>query len=444
MRIEVAYLQQRGGALHYRRRVPTDLKHILGKREWTHALGLSVGQETKAAQIIAKVNERYEKLIAETRAGIISEPNTPVVPARDVSSDQEAVGQLATLLSHALQKAVAGLGNSAVSQNTTTASTTLPESEVRTEGQTISQVYEEDLKTYGGVRDEKPIGVAVDSFIKHLGDLKISEISPKDVQGWIRITFEQDNHSPATVTRRVAAVRAVINRYLRDNEIERRNPFSNAQIRQGRSTNTDRLPFNKKHLDLIDRYLKHGPQLTDESKNILTLIKFTGARPLEIGGLEVSDVFLDHDVPHIWIRNNKIRSLKTKGSERRIPLVGDALAAAQAAVGAAAEKTALFSNGCHKTNSLSQRLNKIIRRARVPKSKRLVVYSFRHSIEEAMRTAELPLHTQKRIMGHDDGSITGRYGAPVGMLEDLQKSLSQAVSMLGKVDDVIYSKAEVV
>ena len=79
----------------------------------------------------------------------------------------------------------------------------------------------------------------------------------------------------------------------------------------------------------MDRYFANAPRLTDDIRRMYLMLKLTGARPLEIGGLDASDVLLDHKVPHIWIRSNAHRRVKTKGSERRIPLVGDALDAAK-------------------------------------------------------------------------------------------------------------------
>lgn len=266
-------------------------------------------------------------------------------------------------------------------------------------------------------------------------------MTPKDVQGWIA-ACQAKGQKATTIRRRINALHAILARYYRDHELEKKNPFSNTRIAGGTSSKADRLPFHTSHLKRIDRYFSGSDRLKAETTEIITLLKLTGARPLEIGGLDAADILLDHEVPHIWIRGNRHRRIKTKGSERRIPLVDEALEAAKAAK----QRTpsgAVFSKGCHDTNSLSQRLNKLIRRAGVPKSTRLVVYSFRHTLEEAMRAASIPEHTQKRIMGHTDSSITGRYGAPAGELTDLTEALKKAQSKLGRVDTSIYTADEI-
>ena len=52
----------------------------------------------------------------------------------------------------------------------------------------------------------------------------------------------------------------------------------------------------------------------------------------EAAGLANEDVVLDADIPHIIIRPHPWSRLKTKGSERTLPLVGFALWEAEKAV----------------------------------------------------------------------------------------------------------------
>jgi len=399
---EIRYLHAVGGYLRYRRRVPDDLQHRMGRKEWNHALGLPVGQEAQAAKIVADYSLAYSSVIAQERLKkITGGPFALLAPSQQVETAKPEQSQPVVKLSEA---------------------------------------YKYDLNTHGGLRDEKVFKVAFDSVISLMGDVDIVRMTPKDVQVWIA-KCEIKGQKPTTIKRRINALSSTINRYFRDHEIEKRNPFSKAGVKEGTGAKTDRLPFNRQHLKLIDRYFDLAPRLSDDIRRIVPLLKMTGARPLEIGGLDASDVLLDHEFPHLWIRNNPHRRIKTKGSERRIPLVGDALEAARAAK-SASPVGPIFSRTSHDTNSLSQRLNKFIRRAGVPKSSRLVAYSFRHTLEEALRTAGVREHTQKRIMGHTDSSITGRYGAPAGMLEELQAALRSAEPLLGKVDASIYTEAE--
>jgi len=58
----------------------------------------------------------------------------------------------------------------------------------------------------------------------------------------------------------------------------------------------------------------------------------TGARLSEICGLRPEDIRLNHKVPHIHIRPEQKRELKTETSARDIPLVGVARIAMMAAL----------------------------------------------------------------------------------------------------------------
>ncbi|MCA3719373.1 MAG: hypothetical protein IM674_14095, partial [Brevundimonas sp.] len=61
-------------------------------------------------------------------------------------------------------------------------------------------------------------------------------------------------------------------------------------------------------------------KIRDDRFWIPILLLFTGARPSEIAGLEVADVVVDHEVPHILIVPNSLRDLKNVPSKRMVPI----------------------------------------------------------------------------------------------------------------------------
>lgn len=65
----------------------------------------------------------------------------------------------------------------------------------------------------------------------------------------------------------------------------------------------------------------------------------------EVAGLRVSDVHLDHAIPHIMVEWHEDRRIKNAVSRRDVPLVGSALGAAKAAVKAAGGAAMLFTGG---------------------------------------------------------------------------------------------------
>ena len=274
------------------------------------------------------------------------------------------------------------------------------------ERMTLTAVHERDKKLYGGSRSERPFEYGVASFVSIIGDKDVREITRADVAEWLAKVGEKQ--SPATVKRRYGALRGMINRTFLDLEHQGRNPFERHKIEGGSGRNDDRLPFSREMLEKIDSYLDASKRLKPETVNILKLMKATGAGPGEIGGLSLADIVIDGaEIPYVWIRPNEIRGLKNDAvRERRIPLVGKALDAAKDAVmrakvyakGKLPEQVQVFQSynqGERGADSISAKINNVIRRAGIPKSPRLVAYSYRHTMKEALRSAGVADHVQR-------------------------------------------------
>lgn len=168
----------------------------------------------------------------------------------------------------------------------------------------------------------------------------------------------------------------------------------------------------------------------------------TGARPLELGGLLADEVMQDDNGVWINIQDNSVRSIKTSKSRRRVPICDPEAAADIIALAEMRKGSPLFQKGFHNTDSLSQRVTRFLRvKCGIPKSTRLVPYSFRHTVTEALRVSEAPMDVTKAIVGHSDGSITENYGAGSVSLERMREALSAAMEKLGKVD-LYHYKAE--
>ena len=85
--------------------------------------------------------------------------------------------------------------------------------------------------------------------------------------------------------------------------------------------------FTNEQLKLgYDKALKSGSQI----KLLMPLLGETGCRLAEIIGLRVEDIDLENDLIHI--RPNSARRLKTRNSERTLPLVGYARLAMELAL----------------------------------------------------------------------------------------------------------------
>jgi len=221
---------------------------------------------------------------------------------------------------------------------------------------------------------------------------------------------------PETVDRYCNDIRAIINFGITEFELERQaiNPFVKIDIKGLKADNEtdrdERSPFTKAQLKATRAYiLDHAGS---ELKLIWRLLEGTGMRLSEASGLEVHDIALDGDTPHLDLRFNRIRRLKNKSSVRLVPLVGDALDAAREALdGRSGSTEAVFSKygkpggGNVASAALMKNLRKVVEDPKV------VVHSLRHTLQDMMIIAGISEHDRKLILGHKLTGEANRYGS---------------------------------
>ena len=214
----------------------------------------------------------------------------------------------------------------------------------------------------------------------------------------------------ASVRRVFGTVKAITNLAIREYGLTCTNVFANVFIPDDEKTSV-RLPIPDDNLVAIQ---KECVELDDDVRWLVALISDTGMRLAEATGLLVSDIKLDNEVPHIALRRHSWRSLKTKGSERDIPLVGMSLWAARRIV----ENQQDFafprytdSSGCN-ANSASAAINKWLK-PRVPDG--CVVHSLRHSLRDRLRRVECPSDIADAIGGWATAGADQKYGSGYGL-----------------------------
>ena len=75
----------------------------------------------------------------------------------------------------------------------------------------------------------------------------------------------------------------------------------------------------------IKRIQRLCRQMDDEPRWAIALLSDTGLRLSEALGLTTDEIHLNATIPYIEIKRQLWRRLKTKSSERKVPLVGEAL-----------------------------------------------------------------------------------------------------------------------
>ena len=118
-----------------------------------------------------------------------------------------------------------------------------------------------------------------------------------------------------------AIIRAVINLSIQEYGLSCKNAFARTYIPDLEDT-IKRQPIT---IDIIRDVQKECMKIDDLNRWLIALISDTGMRLSEALGLKVSDIKLDEEIPYLNIIPNTARRLKTKSSERQIPLVGSSL-----------------------------------------------------------------------------------------------------------------------
>ncbi|WP_421789865.1 tyrosine-type recombinase/integrase [Hyphobacterium sp.] len=384
MSLKISYLHSRAGRLYFRRRIPDELHALAGQREWKLSLGLNVGQEREASN-------RVLELVAQTDA--------------------------------ALDRLVSGIPTTLTLRRTAQANAH------------SLMTFTEAFELYVRHKPEGELGKAEETafqqFLECIGDRPLAEIDRLSVRQWMAWLETERGQSAATIRRRLTSAKAVFNFALDTLDLPYRNPFARQKVKQ--QAPLRRLPFHTSHLALIDKWVARV-RPDNATGLILRLLKGTGCRPLEIGGLQAADVDLNSETPLIRIRPNPRRRLKTNSSERIIPIVGDTRDAAKLALEASSGDW-LFPAKCAQTELLSARLNKAIRASGVPHSPALTAYSFRHTFVEAMRRASIRPEIVRLIIGHQRLSITEKYGANFYELSELAEAVEMSTPELGRVSE---------
>jgi integrase len=285
------------------------------------------------------------------------------------------------------------------------------------------QVYLETHKNGSKPYFKASVDRAIRHVIDTIGDLEITQYTRSDAR-FVRDTILKTVKT-ATARRRLNTVVAVVNRGLLEFQLQTHNVFAKIEIKDEALDAKVRQPFTQGELETI---AKACLEKDDDLRWIVTLQLETGARLGEIVGLRLEDLVLA-EIPYVWIRPHLKhgRTLKTPQSERKVPLVGLALWAAQRVLqtttSSADRSSWLFpryaSDTKIKGDGCSASLCKWLKHLGISKS----THSARHSMKDRLRAARVPEDIQKAILGHGSRSVADGYGQGYP-LEVLRESLS--------------------
>jgi integrase len=244
------------------------------------------------------------------------------------------------------------------------------------------------------------VGVVVDA----IGDKPIAEYSTIDA-GKVRDTLIARGLTVLSVKRTFITIKAIINLAIAEHGLDMRNPFSTIYMPDADSKKRVSIPVE------TIRQIQHScVEHDDDMRWLVALISDTGMRLAEAVGLHIDDLKLDKDIPYVDIKPHPWRSLKTRGSERQVPLVGASLWASQR-IKANASSCFAFERytddeRCN-ANSASNSLNKWLK---ANFRDDIVIHGFRHAIRDRLRNVKCPSETIDQIGGWVASSCGNKYG----------------------------------
>ena len=274
-----------------------------------------------------------------------------------------------------------------------------------------SFVLSEIAREYLTLRDidQKPPTIALSGFISLAGDRDVGEYTREDAKLFVRY-LEMRGNKTATIRRRINSLSAILNYAYAELDLDKRNPFSRLIIKGEGDDSFKRGVFTDDQLKQgYVKSLASGSQV----KLLMPLLGETGCRLAEIVGLSLEDIDLENDLIHI--RPNPARRLKTRNSQRTLPLVGYAKAAMEEAIkwsdGDWLFPRYIKDEKCYATHA-SNSLNKWLKKD----FDGLTAHCLRHTFRDRLRAVECPLDMIDQIGGwRSVSSIGNSYGQGYGV-----------------------------
>jgi integrase len=217
-------------------------------------------------------------------------------------------------------------------------------------------------------------------------------------------------HKTTTIQKRLGCIRSAFNYVIEMNDLESEygHPFKKFNIPDYKLDAEDRPDFTPSQLELLRAKVKGD---TDQISGLIAVMMETGMRVSEVCSLRKEDMQLNGTHPYVTLYRSPLRRLKTKSSERFIPVVGVALEYLQSATGEwMFPKYVNTSNGKPKNDNASAAANKRLKAwlgDEAPTS-----HSFRHTMSTRLRDALCPADIREELGGWSR-SVSDGYGNPI-------------------------------
>lgn len=237
------------------------------------------------------------------------------------------------------------------------------------------------------------------AFFKQLhGDLTLDEL-----RHW-HITQYRDYQlgrglNPTSIRKHNNTLNAMLNVAFKHLDIDRLSPFRALRIK-GEGEIVRPMPvITPELIHAVKEYLLRRPR----PHCLVALVQLnTGLRLSEPVFARLEDCVLDHEIPHLWVRKNRLSDRKTKSSIRAVPLCGVSLWAAQELVKIAKRKRSEWLVPHYARDNGNTSCSAIINKTLRPFAFRS--HMFRHGFIDRLKACnDVPTRIAESITGHSSG-----------------------------------------
>lgn len=411
------YVQRRGDSFQFCMRVPSHLHKAYGKERIR--ISLNTTEAATAFREAEKLARKYEAEFKVLADGVKATPADLVV-AGEALADQYDLGTFIDFVAEPLRRLYAN-GDEHIHDLASPSDYLSPQqvkalevlqTRATPQSHMLSDAFDVYMRSHQRGNDATFVTKQKrdwDTLIDVIGNIEFDKLSRDHSRHVIDVLSKQGKKT-ATVRRTVTVLSAVAASAIREWSLVRTNPFEKVAIQGEGKDAKETTVAGTTQLKQIVQAMR---PLTTSAPALLALMQLEmGTRIGELAGLAVSDVVLDHEVPHIVIREQPWRTLKTKVSIRHVPLMGVALEAVKHALTLPRKSNGydqgqgLFSQYAKPkgNDSASAAVNKRI------KKWGLSSHSFRHTMEDRLREVGCPEDVRNAIQGHTNGSAAEQYG----------------------------------
>lgn len=443
VKISYAWQKHKKGPYYYRRRKPKDVRHLYGdpKKEF-EVESLDTYSDTEAARLIGIINKKWEIYWEQLRNGVgiggaredaeefLRRFNLTPEPMADQDSPFADVGY--ERLIESLEAKVPDDAQSIQPHVTPYELRALAILQGK-EAFTLSDAKQVYLKRRDALRKtpttRKLINETDASFdlaLDQIGDKEITKVKRREVAGVIESAL-RDGLKTATIKKRLGLVRAAINDLIDEFEVrDEYNPFKGFKIPNLGDDREERSSLSREQVKRIRSLVD---QSDSDTTNIIGMLLDTGARIGEIAGLLRDDVALDAETPHIIIHRNPFRRLKTKASQRKVPLVGHALIAARRACANAGSSQWMFERYIGEDKVKNDNASAAVKKA-LGRIECETAHWLRHTMNTRLKNKDIAKEKREEVQGWErsGASMADTYGDQTAlrlMREWLESSLAE-------------------